>query len=185
MAISAGDFRTGLTLIIDGDPCQVLDFQHVKPGKGAAILKTKMRNLKTGAIQEKNFNASTKFDQANISKKAAQFSYEADNIFYFMDMETYDTYELSEEQVGYNKYFIVEGTEVYLVFFEGLLLSVSVPEKVELTVVETDPAIKGAPSNQTKDAVTDTGLSLRVPQFIEPGEKIVVFTTDGKYAGRA
>ena len=185
MAISAGDFRTGLTLIIDGDPCQVLDFQHVKPGKGAAILKTKMRNLKTGAIQEKNFNASTKFDQANISKKAAQFSYEADNTFYFMDMETYDTYELSEDQVGYNKYFIVEGTEVYLVFFEGLLLNVSVSEKVELTVVETDPAIKGAPSNQTKDAVTDTGLSLRVPQFIEPGEKIVVFTADGKYAGRA
>ena len=167
MAISAGDFRTGLTLIIDGDPCQVLDFQHVKPGKGAAILKTKMRNLKTGAIQEKNFNASTKFDQANISKKAAQFSYEADNTFYFMDMETYDTYELSEEQVGYNKYFIVEGTEV------------------ELTIVETDPAIKGAPSNQTKDAKTETGLTLRVPKFIEQGEKIVVFSADGKYAGRA
>ena len=178
MAISAGDFRTGLTLIIDGDPCQVLDFQHVKPGKGAAILKTKMRNLKTGAIQEKNFNASTKFDQA-------QFSYEADNTFYFMDMETYDTYELSEEQVGYNKYFIVEGTEVYLVFFEGLLLNVSVSEKVELTIVETDPAIKGAPSNQTKDAKTETGLTLRVPQFIEQGEKIVVFSADGKYAGRA
>ena len=185
MAISAGDFRTGLTLIIDGDPCQVLDFQHVKPGKGAAILKTKMRNLKTGAIQEKNFNASTKFDQANISKKAAQFSYEADNTFYFMDMETYDTYELSEEQVGYNKYFIFEGTEVYLVFFEGLLLNVSVSEKVELTIVETDPAIKGAPSNQTKDAKTETGLTLRVPQFIEQGEKIVVFSADGKYAGRA
>ena len=185
MAISAGDFRTGLTLIIDGDPCQVLDFQHVKPGKGAAILKTKMRNLKTGAIQEKNFNASTKFDQANISKKAAQFSYEADNTFYFMDMETYDTYELSEEQVGYYKYFIVEGTEVYLVFFEGLLLNVSVSEKVELTIVETDPAIKGAPSNQTKDAKTETGLTLRVPQFIEQGEKIVVFSADGKYAGRA
>ena len=185
MAISAGDFRTGLTLIIDGDPCQVLDFQHVKPGKGAAILKTKMRNLKTGAIQEKNFNASTKFDQANISKKAAQFSYEADNTFYFMDMETYETYELTEDQVGFNKYFIVEGAEVSLIFFESLLLSVSVPEKVELTIAETDAAIKGAPSNQTKDAVTETGLSLRVPQFIEPGEKIVVFSTDGKYAGRA
>ena len=185
MAISAGDFRTGLTLIIDGDPCQVLDFQHVKPGKGAAILKTKMRNLKTGNTQERNFNASTKFEQANISKKAAQYSYQADSTYYFMDMETYDTYELSEEQVGYNKYFIVEGTEVYLVFFEGLLLNVSVSEKVELTIVETDPAIKGAPSNQTKDAVTETGLSLRVPQFIEPGEKIVVFSTDGKYAGRA
>ena len=102
-----------------------------------------------------------------------------------MDMETYDTYELSEEQVGYNKYFIVEGTEVYLVFFEGLLLNVSVSEKVELTIVETDPAIKGAPSNQTKDAKTETGLTLRVPQFIEQAEKIVVFSADGKYAGRA
>ena len=139
MAILAGDFKTGLTLIVDGDPCQVMDFQHVKPGKGAAILKTKMRNLKTGSIQE----------------------------------------------VGDNKYYIIEGSTVSLMFFDGLLLSVSVPEKVELTVVETDPAIKGAPSNQTKDAVTDTGLTLRVPQFIDTGEKIVVFTTDGKYAGRA
>lgn len=185
MAISAGDFKTGLTLIIDGDPCQVLDFQHVKPGKGAAILKTKMRNLKTGSVQEKNFNASTKFEPANISKKVAQFSYEADATYYFMDLETYETYELGEEQVGDNKYYIIEGSEVSLMFFEGMLLSVSVPEKVELTVAQTDPAIKGAPTNQTKDAVTNTGLTLRVPQFIEPGETIVVFSADGKYAGRA
>ena len=171
MAISAGDFKTGLTLIVDGDPWVVLDFQHVKPGKGAAILKTKMKNLKTGNTQERNFNASTK--------------YEADSTYYFMDLETYDTYELTADQVDFNKYFIVEGAEVSLMFFEGELLSVSVPEKVELTVAETDPAIKGAPSNQTKDATTDTGLTLRVPQFIEPGEKIVVFSTDGKYAGRA
>ena len=174
MAISAGDFKTGLTLIVDGDPWVVLDFQHVKPGKGAAILKTKMKNLKTGNTQERNFNASTKFEQANISKKAAQYSYEADSTYYFMDLETYDTYELTAEQVDFNKYFIVEGAEVSLMFFEG-----------ELLVAETDPAIKGAPSNQTKDATTDTGLTLRVPQFIEPGEKIVVFSTDGKYAGRA
>ena len=155
MAIAAGDFRTGLTLIVDGDPWVVLDFQHVKPGKGAAILKTKMKNLK------------------------------ADSTYYFMDMETYDTYELSEEQIGFNKYFIVEGREASLMFFEGDLLSVSIPEKVELTVAKTDPAIKGAPSNQTKDAVTNTGLTLRVPQFIEEGEEIVVFSSDGKYAGRA
>ena len=185
MAIAAGDFRTGLTLIVDGDPCQVLDFQHVKPGKGAAILKTKMRNLKTGSIQEKNFNANIKFEPANISNKEAQYSYSADSTYYFMDMETYETYELSEDHLGFNRYFIVEGATVSLMFFEGDLLSVSVPEKVELTVVETDPAIKGAPSNQTKDAVTDTGLTLRVPQFIEQGEKIVVFSADGKYAGRA
>ena len=182
MAISAGDFRTGLTVIVEDDPWVVLDFQHVKPGKGAAILKTKMRNLKTGSVQEKNFNASTKFEQANISKKTAQFSYKDGDTYNFMDMETY---ELSEEHIGFNKYFIVEGAEVSLMFFEGELLSVSVPEKVELVVTETDAAIKGAPSNQTKDAVTETGLTLRVPQFIEPGEKIVVFSTDGKYAGRA
>lgn len=185
MAISAGDFRTGLTLIVDGDPCQVLDFQHVKPGKGAAILRTKMRNLKTGAIQERNFNANTKFDPANISKKAAQYSYKADSTYYFMDMETYETYELDESQVGDNQYYIIEGSEVSLMFHEGTLLSVSVPERVELTIVETDPAIKGAPSNQTKDAVTDTGLSLRVPQFIDSGERIIVSTADGKYVGRA
>ena len=185
MAILAGDFRTGLTLIVDGDPCKFLDFQHLKPGKGAAILKTKMRNLKTGAIQERNFNASTKFEAANISRKEAHYSYQADGTYYFMDMETYETYELAEEQVGDTKYYIIEGSTVSLMFFEGLLLSVSVPEKVELTITETDAAIKGAPSNQTKDAVTETGLSLRVPQFIEPGEKIVVFSTDGKYAGRA
>lgn len=185
MAISAGDFKTGLTLIVDNDPWQVLDFQHVKPGKGAAILKTKMKNLKTGSVQERNFNANTKFEQANIEKKVAQYSYSSGSTYYFMDQETYEMYELSEDQVGFNKYFIVEGMEASLMFFDGMLLAVSVPEKVELTIAETDPAIKGAPTNQTKDATTETGLSLRVPQFIEPGEKVVVFTADGKYSGRA
>ena len=185
MAIESGDFKTGLTLIVDGDPWVVLDFQHVKPGKGAAILKTKMKNLKTGSTQERNFNASTKFDQAQIEKKAATFSYEADSTFYFMDQETYETYELSEDHLGDNKYYIVDGMEVSLVFFEGQVLDVAIPEKVELTVKETTPAIKGAPTTQTKDAVTETGLTLRVPQFIEEGERIVVSTADGKYSGRA
>lgn len=185
MPIAAGDFKTGLTLIVDGDPWQVLDFQHVKPGKGAAILKTKMKNLKTGSVQDRNFNANTKFDQANIQKKDAQFSYSDNDTFYFMDQETFEMYELTTDQVGFNKYFIVEGMNVNLMFFDGMLLAVSVPEKVELTIAETDPAIKGAPTNQTKDATTDTGLALRVPQFIEPGEKVVVFTADGKYSGRA
>lgn len=185
MAIEAGDFKTGLTLLVDGDPWQVLDFQHVKPGKGAAILRTKMKNLKTGATQERNFNASTKFDAAMIEKKRVNFSYEADNTYYFMDMESYETYELSADQVGFNKYFITDNLEVSLMIFEGAVLTVSVPATVELTVVETSPAIKGAPSTQTKDAVTDTGLTLRVPQFIEQGEKIMVSTDDGKYSSRA
>jgi len=185
MAIEAGDFKTGLTLIVDGDPWIVLDFQHVKPGKGAAILRTKMKNLKTGATQERNFNANVKFDSANIDKKKVTFSYVADNTYYFMDMETFETYELSEEQIGFNKYFIIDGLEVNLMIFEGAVLTVSLPATVDLIVAETSPAIKGAPSTQTKDAVTDTGLTLRVPQFIEQGEKISVSTADGKYSGRA
>ena len=185
MAIEAGDFKTGLTVMVDGDPWVVLDFQHVKPGKGAAILKTKMKNLKTGSTQERNFNASTKFEAAQIERKQVQYSYEADNTYYFMDMETFETYELSEEKVGFSKYFLIEGMNVTLMFFDGSVLDVSLPDKVELTVAETSPAIKGAPSTQTKAATTDTGLTLRVPQFVEQGEKILVSTADGKYSSRA
>ncbi|MBQ1827223.1 MAG: elongation factor P [Erysipelotrichaceae bacterium] len=185
MAIEAGDFKTGLTVIVDGDPWVVIDFQHVKPGKGAAILKTKMKNLKTGSTQERNFNASIKFEAAVIERKKAQFSYESDGVYNFMDLETYETYDLSEEHLGMNKYFLLEGAEVSLMFFEGDVLDVSVPDKVELKVTETTPAVKGAPSSQTKDAVTETGLSVRVPQFIEQGETILISTSDGKYAGRA
>lgn len=185
MAIEAGDFKTGLTVIVDGDPWVVLDFMHVKPGKGAAILKTKMKNLKTGSTQERNFNASTKFEQANIERKQAQYSYEADNVFYFMDMETYESYELGSDHVGDNKYYLIDGMTVMLTFFEGAVLDVTLPDRVTLTVVETTPAIKGAPSTQTKDGKTETGLTLRIPQFIEEGEKILVSTADGKYSGRA
>ncbi len=185
MAIEAGDFKTGLTVMVDGDPWVVLDFQHVKPGKGAAILKTKMKNLKTGSTQERNFNASTKFEAAQIERKQVQYSYAADNTYYFMDMETFETYELSEDKVGFGKYFLIEGMNVVLMFFDGNVLDVSLPDKVELTVAETSPAIKGAPSTQTKDATTDTGLTLRVPQFVEQGEKILVSTADGKYSSRA
>ncbi len=185
MAIEAGDFKTGLTVMVDGDPWQVIDFMHVKPGKGAAILKTKMKNLKTGSTQERNFNASTKFEAAMIEKKAAQYSYSSGDTYYFMDMETFETYELTEEHVGFNKYFLLEGSNVILQLFEGDVLAISVPDKVELTVVETTPPMKGAPSTQTKDALTDTGLSLRVPQFIEQGEKILVTSADGQYSSRA
>lgn len=185
MSIEAGDFKTGLTVMVDGDPWQVLDFMHVKPGKGAAILKTKMKNLKTGSTQERNFNASTKFEAAMIKRKAAQYSYSAGSTYYFMDMETFETFELDEEQIGFGKYFLIEGMDVVLMIFEGQVLNVSLPDKVEVTVVETTPAIKGAPSTQTKDATTDTGLTLRVPQFIEQGERIIVSTADGKYSSRA
>jgi elongation factor P len=183
--VSAGDFRNGLTIEFEGNVYQVIEFQHVKPGKGAAILKTKMKNLKTGSTQERNFNASTKFEAAMIEKKSAQYSYSAGDVYYFMDMETFETYELDDAHVGMNKYFLIEGMDVILQIFEGQVIAIVVPDKVELTVAETTPAIKGAPSSQTKDAVTDTGLSIRVPQFIEEGEKILVSTSDGKYSSRA
>ncbi|MBQ1477730.1 MAG: elongation factor P [Erysipelotrichaceae bacterium] len=185
MAIEAGDFKTGLTLIVDGDPWVVLDFQHVKPGKGAAILRTKMKNLKTGVTQERNFNANVKFEAANIEKRNVNFSYEVDGTYTFMDMTTFDTYDLTAQQIGDNKYYITDGLEVQLVLFEGAVLTVSVPAAVNLTVTETTPAVKGAPSTQLKDATTETGLTLRVPQFIEQGEVIIVTTADGKYSSRA
>ena len=185
MAIEAGDFKTGLTVMVDDDPWVVLDFMHVKPGKGAAILKTKMKNLKTGSTQERNFNANTKFDAATIEKKKASYSYESDGTYYFMDQETYDTYELSADQIGFNKYFLLDGMEVMMVFFEGNVLDISLPDRAELIVTETSPAMPGAPSTQTKDATLETGLAIRVPQFIEQGEKIVVSTADGKYVSRA
>ena len=185
MAIESGDFKTGLTLIVDGDPWQVIDFQHVKPGKGAAILRTKMKNLKTGNTLERNFNANVKFEAANIEKKAVNFSYESDNTFYFMDMESFETFELPEEVIGFNKYFITDGLQVSLMLFEGDVINVSLPATVNLVITDTTPAIKGAPGSQTKDATTETGLSIRVPQFIEQGETILISTSDGKYAGRA
>ena len=186
MAIEAGDFKTGLTVMVDGDPWVVIDFMHVKPGKGAAILKTKMKNLKTGSTQERNFNASTKFDAATIEKKKATFSYESDGTYYFMDQETYDTYELTAEHIADKKYFILDGMEVSLMFFEGNVLDISLPDKVELALVECEDAVKGdTATNALKNAVTETGLKVKVPMFIKPTDKIIVSTADGKYTGRA
>ena len=186
MAIEAGDFKTGLTVMVDGDPWIVIDFMHVKPGKGAAILKTKMKNLKTGSTQERNFNASTKFEAATIEKKRATFSYESDGTYYFMDNESFDTYELSADQLDFKKYFVLDGMEVMLVFFEGNVLDISLPDKVEVNLVECEQAVKGdTATNALKNAVTETGLKVKVPMFINEGEKIIVSTADGKYVSRA
>ena len=186
MAIEAGDFKTGLTVMVDGDPWVVIDFMHVKPGKGAAILKTKMKNLKTGSTQERNFNASTKFEAASIEKKKATFSYSADGIYYFMDQESFETYELSENQIDFKKYFILDSMEVLLSFFEGDVLDISLPDKVEMNLVECEQAVKGdTATTALKNAVTETGLKVKVPMFIENGERIIVSTADGKYVSRA
>lgn len=185
MAIEAGDFRNGLTLIIEGKLYVVLEFMHVKPGKGAAILKTKLKDLRSGNIVERNFNTNTKFEQANIETKAVQYSYESAGTYYFMDLATYDTYELPEAVVGDRKYYILEGMELSLRFFEDEVIGINVPDKVSLVITETTPAAPGASQTSTKDATVETGLKIKVPQFIEQGEKVVVSTIDGTYSGRA
>ena len=185
MTIEAGDFRTGLTLIIEGKLYVVLDFLHVKPGKGAAILKTKLKDLRSGTVLERSFNSNTKFEQALIEKKPVQYSYEANGVYYFMDANTYETYELSADVLGFSKNFILEGMELSLTFFEEEVLDVVIPEKVELTITETTSAVSGVSSTSTKDAVLETGIRVRVPQFIKEGDKIIVNTIDGSYCGRA
>lgn len=185
MAIEAGDFRNGLTLIIDGKLYVVQEFMHVKPGKGAAILKTKMKDLRTGNIVERNFNTNTKFEQATITTKPVQYSYEAGGVYFFMDMETYETYELSADQIGDNKYYILEGMELSLRFFESEVLGLLLPDKVNLTITETTPAAPGVSSTSTKDATLETGLRIRVPQFVKEGDKVIISTIDGTYCGRA
>ena len=186
MAIEAGDFKTGLTILIEGNIYQVLDFMHVKPGKGAAFLRTKLKNLRTGGIVEKSFNTSVKFDQAIIDKKDVQYSYNSGGMYCFMDMETFETYELTEEFVGYAKNFLVEGSMAIAKFFEDEILSVELPEKMDFEVIETTDAVAGnTATNATKDATIETGLVVRVPLFIKQGERIIVSTVDGKYCSRA
>ena len=186
MTIDASEIKNGLTLLIEGNIYQVVEFLHVKPGKGAAILKTKMKNLRTGNTLDRTFNANTKFETAMITKRNVQYSYNAGGIYTFMDMETYETYDLNEEQIGYNKNFLVEGMEVILAFYESELLGLNLPDKVELTVTETTAAVRGnTVTGATKDAIVETGLLVKVPLFIEEGEKIIISTIDGKYSSRA
>ena len=186
MMIDASEIKNGLTLLIEGNIYQVVEFLHVKPGKGAAILKTKLKNLRTSNTLERTFNANTKFETAMITKRTVQYSYNAGDTYSFMDMETYETYDLSEEQVGYNKNFLIEGMEVIIAMYESELLGLNLPDKVELTVTQTDPAVRGnTVNNALKDAYVETGLMVKVPLFIEEGEKILVSTSDGKYSSRA
>jgi len=186
MMINANDIKNGLTLLIDGNIYQVVEFLHVKPGKGPAFIRTKIKNLRTGGTIEKTINPSSKLETAMITKINVQYSYNAGDTYNFMDMETYETYDLSEEQVGYSKNFLVEGMEVSLTMYESELLGINLPDKVELEVTETAPAVKGnTVTGATKDAYVSTGLLVKVPLFIEQGERIIISTADGKYSSRA
>jgi elongation factor P len=184
--IGVNDIKNGMTLIIEGNIYQVLEFLHVKPGKGSAFMKTKLKNMRTGGIVEKTFNTNIKFEKANITRSNVQYLYNTGDTYYFMNMETYEQLELQEAQVGDNKNYLIENSTVDVVFYENELLGINLPEKVEFTVVSTEPAVKGNTTNNAqKDAYMETGLLVRVPLFIEQGEKILVTTKDGKYSSRA
>ncbi len=184
--VTAGDFRKGITFVLNGEPHVVLDFQHVKPGKGAAFVRTKYRNILTGATREEAFNPNDKFENAMIETKKMQYSYTDGDLYYFMDGETYDMIPLSQEQVEDAIPYIKENDEVTIKFYDGNAFSVEAPNFVNLVVTETEPGVKGnTATNVTKAATVETGAVVQVPIFIEEGELIQIDTRTGEYLGRA
>lgn len=183
--INVNDFKTGLTINYDGNLYQVLEFQHVKPGKGAAIVKAKLRNLRTGSIAEYTFGAGTKVPTAHVSKTKMQYLYSTGDTYSFMNMDSYEQVDIDKSQIINEVKFLKEGLEVLLFFFENEMLGIELPEKIDYVVTSTEPAIKGnTATNATKDAYIETGMLVKVPLFIEEGEEIIVSTKDGKYVSR-
>ncbi|MCA0970117.1 elongation factor P [Halobacillus litoralis] len=184
--ISVNDFKTGLTIEVEGDIWQVMDFQHVKPGKGAAFVRSKLRNLRNGNIQEKTFRGGEKVERAHIENRKMQYLYANGDMHAFMDMETYEQVEIPtaviQEQLNYLK----ENMEVHIQSYQSETIGVELPKNVELEVTETEPGIKGdTASGGTKPATLETGLIVQVPFFINEGEVLLISTTDGKYVSRA
>ncbi|HLQ73783.1 MAG TPA: elongation factor P [Bacillota bacterium] len=184
--ISVNDFRTGLTIEVDNNIWQVIEFQHVKPGKGAAFVRSKLRNLRSGAIQEKTFRAGERVGRAHIENKAMQYLYASGDSHAFMDMTTYEQIEMQTSQIEHELNFIKENMEVSLITYEGEILGLDLPNNVELEVTETEPGIKGdTVSGGSKAATLETGLTIQVPLFINNGDVLVVNTSEGKYVSRA
>ncbi|MCQ6273736.1 elongation factor P [Bacillus sp. V3B] len=184
--ISVNDFKTGLTIEVDGGLWRVMDFQHVKPGKGAAFVRSKLRNLRTGAVQEKTFRAGEKVAKAQIDNRKMQYLYANGDQHVFMDNESYDQIELSADAIEYELKFLKENMEIHIMLFQGESLGIELPNSVELEVTETEPGIKGdTASGGTKPATVETGLVVQVPFFVNQGDRLIVNTTDGSYVSRA
>lgn len=178
----AGDLRNGTTFEMDSNVFRVVEFQHVKPGKGGAFVRTKLRNLRTGSVNDITFTAGEKMDQAIIEKKKMQYLYGGET-YCFMDMETYDQVEIPEERLEWEKQFLLEGQIIEIVFYGSEILGVNLPEKMTFVVTEAAPAVSGnTATNALKEVTIETGLVVKVPLFIDQGEKIVVTTFDGKYS---
>lgn len=183
--ITAGDFRKGVTVEMDNGIWTIVDFQHVKPGKGAAFVRTKIKNIVTGAVLERTFNPTDKMPRAHIETKEMQYMYNDGDLYYFMDMETYDQIPLSKDQVEDAMNFVKENTNVTVRFFKGSPFSVGAPNFVELEVTHTEPGFKGdTASNTTKPATVETGYVLQVPLFVEIGDVLNIDTRTGEYMSR-
>ena len=184
--ISAGDFRNGVTFELDGQVVQVIEFQHVKPGKGAAFVRTKYKNVITGSVVETSFNPTAKFPTAFVERKDMQYSYNDGDLYYFMDLETYEQVPISASILGDNFKFVKEEMICKILSYKGNVFGVEPPNFVELVVTQTDPGFKGdTATNATKPATLETGAEIKVPLFIDEGEIIQVDTRTGEYMSRA
>ena len=183
--VSAGDVRNGLTIEYEGNVFQVIEFQHVKPGKGAAFVRTKLKNIKSGGIIEKSLRPTEKFPQAHIERKEMQYLYSDGDLFHFMDVETYDQIALSEDQVGDTLKFVKENEMVKILSHNGEVFAMEPPLFVELEITETEPGFKGDTSTgATKPATVETGALVYVPLFVEIGDVIKIDTRTGEYLSR-
>ena len=183
--ISAGDFRNGVTLEIEGNVYQILEFQHVKPGKGAAFVRTKLKNIINGGVVEKTFRPTEKFPQARIDRVEMQYLYSDGDLFHFMNTETYDQIALNAEDIGDSLKFVKENEMVKVCSYNGNVFAVEPPLFVELEVTETEPGFKGdTAQGASKPATVETGATVNVPLFVEIGDKIKIDTRTGEYLSR-
>lgn len=184
--ISAGDFRNGITFEMDGSVYQIVEFQHVKPGKGAAFVRTKIKNVITGATVERSFNPSDKLPKAHIERKDMQYSYKDDNLYYFMDMETFELIPINEDTVGDSLKFVKENDVCKILSYKGSVFGIEPPIFVELEIIDTEPGFKGdTATGATKPAVVETGASVKVPLFVNKGDRIRIDTRTEEYMERA
>ena len=184
--VSAGDFRNGVTFEMEGQVYQIIEFQHVKPGKGAAFVRTKIRNVIGGAVVERTFNPSDKFPTAYIERKEMQYSYNDGDLYYFMDPESYELVPIGQSELDDNFKFVKEDMTCRVLSYKGKVFGVEPPNFVDLQVVKTDPGFKGdTATNTLKPATLETGVEVKVPLFIDEGEMIQIDTRTGEYLGRA
>ncbi len=183
--VSAGDFKNGLTIEVDGNVVQIVEFQHVKPGKGAAFVRTKLKNIKTGSVVEKTFRPTEKFENAIIERKEMQYLYSDGDLYYFMDTETYDQIALNDEVIGDSLKFVRENDNVKIVSHKGQVFDIEPPLFAELEVTECEPGEKGnTATGATKPCTVETGAVVYVPLFVNLGDKLKIDTRTGEYLSR-